>query len=423
MLPASSRFSFVKENQGADAFLLDLAARIPSGSIVFSDTDTLFLDPFYPGLGHRIVRVDLGNVKMPVLIDAIIREQVPEGESVYYLTQGRRDYMIEVVKTDRLRLEYDVIGPTVTPPPTEIQHRVYDLNLYESKRAPYDPSLGFGSMTIGNSSIAGIEESGFHGEESNERGSFRWTTDSWRLIVPLRESYRPRSVVLNIGDLPPQGSDLLICANGIEIHQTHYGSAPGRIEIDLPADFDDSVLDLQVENDVFVPAEIEGRGSDRRALGLMLYGVTLSDQPASKGNFELGAAPQEDVAEGGFHDTENNEAGLFRWTNGAAWLELPVPAGYVVRSVDVSLLDISPEGTDVEILLNGGRIHKEAYTSPPGRIAIDVADFPPTSEGDVLRLDLRSTTFRPIDLEMGLDERTLGVRLHGIVVTDRMRSE
>jgi len=55
------------ENQGADAFLLDLAARIPSGSIVFSDTGTLFFDPFYPGLGHRIVRVDLR--KATVFID------------------------------------------------------------------------------------------------------------------------------------------------------------------------------------------------------------------------------------------------------------------------------------------------------------------------------------------------------------------
>ena len=193
------------------------------------------------------------------------------------------------------------------------------------------------------------------------------------------------------------------------------------IEIDLPADFDDSMFDLRVENDTFVPAKIADRGSDQRALGLMLYGVSLSDQPASKGIFELGSVPKPGVEEGGFHDPEINEAGPYRWTDGAAWLELPLPTGYVVRTVDVNILDISPEGTDLEILLNGESVHQNSHVSPPGMITIDVTDFPPTSEGEALRLDIRSTTFRPVDLGMGSDDRALGVRVHGVVISDRQR--
>ncbi|RKX32599.1 MAG: hypothetical protein DRP71_11825 [Verrucomicrobia bacterium] len=423
MLPRSSVFLFLKENRGTEAFLADLDAQIRPGSLVFADTSTLFFDPLYPGLGHRVVRVDLGDKRMPAVIETIIRENADPGESVFYLTQTTRDSLIEAEKTDRFLFEYDFIAPTTTPPPIEVWHHAYHLNLYESKTAPCDPALGFGDVTVGHSPVAGVAESGFHGVESNQFGPFRWTTANWHLNIPLREGYRPRSVILNIGDLSPKGCELVVHANEVEIHRVFHHSAPGRIEIDLPAVFEDSILDLRVENDIFVPAEIDGRGSDQRALGLMLYGVSLSAQPASKGDFELGIAPMPGVGEGGFHDPEVNEAGPYRWTDGAAWLELPLPAGYVVRSIDVNILDISPKGADLEILVNGEPVHRNSYTSPPGTIAIDVAEFPPTSEGDVLRLDLRSTTFRPVDLDMGQDERVLGVRVHGIVVSDRQRED
>jgi hypothetical protein len=420
MLRGSSPFWFFKENKGTEAFLKELDSRIPTGRFVFSDTSTKFFDPLYPGLGHRIVRVDLSDANMPALIDAIIREKVPEGESVYYLTQTRRDYLIQAENIDRFHLEYDTISPTTTPPPTEIRRQFYDLNLYESKRAPYDISGGFGSITVGYNTVPGIEESGFYGQEFNEHGPFRWTTGEWNLEIPLRDDYQTRSVSLNIRGLSPHGSKLLIRANGIEIHRVFYELAPGRIEIDLPADFDDPVLNLQVENETFVPREAEGMGLDPRALGLMLYGVTLSDQPASKGTFEFGIGPKPGVAEGGFHEPESNKLGLFRWTDGDAWVELPLPEGYVVRRVELAILDLPPGGTEFELLLNGDSIFQELFSVAPGEILIEVKDFAPAIKGDILRLDLRSGSFNPMDQGMGSDNRVLGLRFHALTVTDRV---
>jgi len=423
LLPRSSGFLFFKENRGAEAFLARLDAHIRPGSLVFADTSTLFFDPLYPGLGHRVVRINLGDARIPSLVETVIRENTDQGESVYYLTQATRDSLIEAEKTERFFFAFDFIAPTTTPPPTEIRHNAFHLNLYESKKAPYDPALGYGNITVGHSPVARVEESGFYGEESNDFGPFRWTKDHWHLKIPLREGYRPRTVSLDIRSLPPRGCRLLVQVNGVEVHRAFYGSAPGRIEIELPPDFNESTLDLRVENGAFVPAGEEGMGSDERALGLMLFGVTLSDRPVSTGTLELGVAAGTKVVRGGFHGLESNEAGTYRWTDGAAWLEMPLPEGYVVRRVALSILDIPPEGADLEVRLNGKTVFRDSFSTPPGEFSFEVSDMAPAAADSILRIDLLSNSFRPVDRGMGPDERVLGLRVHGISVTDRTTGE
>ncbi|MEZ5274870.1 MAG: hypothetical protein R3F07_00655 [Opitutaceae bacterium] len=419
MAPRSSAFFFFKENRGSDSFLQDLAARIEPDALVFADTITLFFDPLYPGLGLRVVRVDLGDPKMPALIRTIIEENVVPGGTVYYLTQTNRDYLIPYENKERLHLEFDFIAPTTAPPPTEIAHADYFLTLYQSKSAPRDPALGYGNVRVGYTAVPGVEEAGFHGDESNEWGPFRWTDGAARLRIPLEEGYWPKSLVFDIRDVPPLGDEVVFRVNGTEIYRQSLATAPGRLEVDLPASLRDRTLDLEILSGTIVPAEIPGRGGDERRLGIRLHGITLSDQPASKGTFEIGVSSRADEVEGGFHDLEVNEKGPFRWTDGAAWVEMPLPAGYVVRRIDLDIQDLPPDGTRIELQLNGETVFGEGFVTPPGRISVPIIDFPPARAGDSLRLDLKSDSFRPIDLGMGADERVLGLRVHQWTVTDR----
>ena len=419
LLPRSSTFLLFKENRGADAFLRDVAARIRPGALVFADTSTLFFDPLFPGLGTRVVRVNLGDERMPALIRTVIEENVPAGETVYYLTQEDRGLLIDAEKQERLYFAYDFIAPTTTPPPTEIARHEHHLTLYESKSAPHDPALGYGTITVGTSPVAGIEEDGFHGKESNQWGPFRWTNGHARLQIPLREGFWPRSLVCDIRDVPPLGEDVVLRVNGTEVYREPLATAPGRIELDLPSDLEARTLDLEILSATFVPSEIPGRGQDERPLGICLHGITLSDRPASKGVFEVGTASRPGVTEGGFHGAEVNEGGPFRWTDGHAWVEIPLPAGYVVRQVALSILDLRPDGTGVELQLNGESVFQESYSSPPGEIIVAVEDFPPARAGDILRLDLKSGTFRPADRQPDGDQRVLGLRIHKMLVTDR----
>ena len=124
--------------------------------------------------------------------------------------------------------------------------------------------------------------------------------------------------------------------------------------------------------------------------------------------------------EGGFHDLEVNEKGPFRWTDGAAWVEMPLPAGYIVRRIDLDIEDLPPEGAAVELQLNGETVFEKSFAAPPGRFSVPITDFPPARAGDSLRLDLKSDSFKPIDRGMGADDRVLGLRVHQWTVTDRV---
>lgn len=415
----SSAFLYLKENRGTVDWIDTIDGIVRPGSLIFADTGTLFFDPLYPGQGLRIVRINLGDARMPDLIGTVIRENVAEGDPVYYLTQHPWDHLIQAEEIHRIPFAYDFIAPTTRPPAKEIGHHAYQLNLYASVLAPRDPKGGYGNVTIGYTPVAGVEEHGFYGSESSSNGPFRWTDGNARLKVPLRDGYRPRSIILEIGDAPPDGSDLVLLANGIEFYRESLVPPVGRVEVDLPTEWEGGHLDLEIRSGFFVPAEIAGRGSDQRRLGLCLYGVTLSDQYATKGTFALGTVPVAGVAEAGFHGPETNEAGPYRWTDGAARLDVPLPADYRLERIDLNILDIPPDGTEVDIRLNGTSVYREWFAETPGVIQVPVDTIEPVPEASTLRLELLSGSFRPSDLNGGSDERILGLRIHGITVSDR----
>lgn len=419
LVSKSSAFLYFKENRGAVNMIDTIDGLIRPGSLVFTETGTLFFDPFYPGTGLRVVRVNLDDERMPALIETILRENVPAGAPVYYLTQHPRDHLIPADEIHRIPFAYDFIAPTTAPPASEIGRHAYHLNLYVSASAPYDSKNGYGNVTIGHSPVAGITESGFYGSETSNYGPFRWTDGNARLEVPLREGYRPRSLALKIADGPPDGSDLVLLANGIEFYRQPLTVPVDRFEVDLPGDLEAGTLDLEIRSGTFVPAELPGRGDDGRHLGLCLYGVTLSDQFASKGTFGLGTVPVAGVDEAGFYLPEVNEAGPYRWTDGAARLDLPLPAGYRLGRIDLAILDIPPTGSEIDLRLNGVSIFRESFTEPPGVLEVPVEGYEALPEASVLRIELLSDSFCPADLNGGPDERRLGLRVHGITVTDR----
>ncbi|MEW6284025.1 MAG: hypothetical protein AB1758_35760, partial [Candidatus Eremiobacterota bacterium] len=120
----------------------------------------------------------------------------------------------------------------------------------------------------------------------------------------------------------------------------------------------------------------------------------------------LGVRPVPAVRESGFHATEGEAAGQpFRWTDGQAVLEVPLPRGGASRLV----VDVSPRPARLRIVVDGSPV----WTGPVPERPV-VVSLPVRLNG-FARIELNSDTFVPhrVDPTSG-DRRRLGVAVRGV---------
>lgn len=127
---------------------------------------------------------------------------------------------------------------------------------------------------------------------------------------------------------------------------------------------------------------------------------------------DLGFAPINGVREGGFWPIERDGDARTRWTQGEAWLDIPIEKGWSPHSVGLDIVAIPPNGTWLTVRANGSEIYNAKIDKAPLSLQLSL----PPKLRKRFKLEFVSDTFRPSELGASSDSRELGIRLKSLTV-------
>jgi len=127
---------------------------------------------------------------------------------------------------------------------------------------------------------------------------------------------------------------------------------------------------------------------------------------------DLGLAPLSGVREGGFWPVEDANGRKSRWTQGEAWLDVPIEKGWAPRTLGVDIVGLSPKGTWLTVRANGHEIFNQMLDTAPAQLVLNL----PNNVRKRLKLEFVSDTFRPSDGGGSNDQRELGIRLEALTL-------
>ena len=265
---------------------------------------------------------------------------------------------------------------------------------------------------LGTRYVAGVEESGFYNAEvSATEGPFRWTNGSARLVIPFN-GRPPQSLHLRLGLGVPKPIKLAIQANGTSLfNETVPPAAEWSRKFDLAGVVTRSPVTVEILSDTFFPGGSKKPGRDSRALGVCVRGVTLISKTRDLTGVNLAAEPVAEVEEGGFHNRETSFGQPCRWTDGNAWVEVPVPEDKSWTSLEVEAeIPDRPDWT-VRIAINGQTLLDEKVQS--GSVWSRKIPLDGVGLGRQARIEIHSPTLVP---RIHDDTRTIGVRLRKLIL-------
>lgn len=127
-------------------------------------------------------------------------------------------------------------------------------------------------VVLGAAAVRGIAESGFHEQERNAGGPFRWTDGAARLLVPLG-ARPPTTLTIQLagGPRPP----VRVVVNGRVLFEGRFPRS-GRQTFDLSEVPMNDRLRLELLSDTFVPAAVRTGSRDRRTLGVAVRAIRVN---------------------------------------------------------------------------------------------------------------------------------------------------
>jgi serine/threonine protein kinase/WD40 repeat protein len=281
------------------------------------------------------------------------------------------------------------------------------------------------NAAFGNQPVRGITEAGFHNQETDDDGPYRWTNGQAKLVIPLGNDERPGSLLVQLRR--PKKTRVQILVNGREVFQEEPTGLPLSA---LEKAFDLGGIDLGNEvvveilsNTVVPKIEMPGRSDDDREIGVQVRGVKLLATPGEVANplaagslldRPIGNQVVPGVQEEGLFGPETTKAlGTFRWTNGAAKLTAQLETEKP-RALHVLLGMTVPRTPRVTIKVNGRTLFEEQV--PVAQSWARTFDISDMRLGREMVIEILSDTYVPADINRGSDRRTLGVCLRGITL-------
>ncbi len=169
------------------------------------------------------------------------------------------------------------------------------------------------------------------------------------------------------------------------------------------AAFHDGENTIEIFEVVLAPDALELRALD-------VHVVLLGDDENA-----LGVVTVPGVEESGFHITENNMSGSWRWTDGHGRLVIPIKDPQKARYLELKIYTGGLEETEFLVRVNGKTLMREKLKPGVwfGSERLDRIQF-----DDILEIELISDTYIPAKVyENNYDTRMLGVCVHGIQIT------
>jgi hypothetical protein len=135
------------------------------------------------------------------------------------------------------------------------------------------------NLPFGNEMLWGIEETGFHEQETDEGRPVRWTDGVARLVVPADCEHPPRFLLVRLW-IGPKGATLRLRVNGQDLFGDQLPTGTWEKKLALPDTGRSSQVTIEVLSSTFVPRQWDG-SEDDRALGVLIRELRLlgSDTP------------------------------------------------------------------------------------------------------------------------------------------------
>ncbi|MGF9713244.1 hypothetical protein [Paenibacillus naphthalenovorans] len=141
---------------------------------------------------------------------------------------------------------------------------------------------------------------------------------------------------------------------------------------------------------------------------LVLHQLNLKEEDT----ISFGGTTVLGIKETGMLPQEHQPNGTpFRWTNGNA--KYVVPISSKPSRLKLEILNASPKGTDLEVLIGGQTVHAGHFETSTKTFDIDISHI---DLGKDLSIEIRSTTWKPSEILKNNDSRILGVAIKNITI-------
>jgi riboflavin transporter FmnP len=245
-LPAEPTYLGIFDSNGARGLGLPLALAF--------DRQLIALDAFSPaGREEALRRLAAASPESPVFV---ITNLVDDAEALVgdelASVDHERGYIanqLRPVPRTVARSGMEIIGVRVTA--------------FEPREARY-----------GGSTSWWVTGTGFHPAERIEGQLASWTQGTAVVRVPLIGAQAVGTIEIELLATGPDGSQLGVTVNGIDVLREDAGPGPWTGKVDVPPGLDATELVVELTSDTFVPAEAVAGSTDERTLGVLVETIT-----------------------------------------------------------------------------------------------------------------------------------------------------
>jgi hypothetical protein len=119
-----------------------------------------------------------------------------------------------------------------------------------------------------------VTATGFEDPELIDGTLARWTDGSAEVRIPLFNADAAGTMRIGLLSTGPDGSDLVVTANGVEVVHERIGPGSWSAELDLPPTLGGDDLIVTVESGTFIPSQALHGSTDDRTLGVLVSEIT-----------------------------------------------------------------------------------------------------------------------------------------------------
>lgn len=285
-----------------------------------------------------------------------------------------------------------------------------------------DAMPDFINQDIGNRTVFGVGESGFHAQEFISGRPVRWTSGVSKLMVPLDPKRMPKALMVNIEMTGIEKKRLRVRINGRELFHGEIPAGGWSKMFNLSGLPLGKQATIELLSDTHIPKEIIKGSEDNRPLGILVGNIRLVNRLPDYFDVTLGAQKVLAIGEEGFHGQEFIGDMPVRWTDGAAKLEILMDRRRPPKALTV---DIESTGgvneKDSKILINGYALFEGKIPDGGWTQTFDLSGIPLK---DRINIELLSDTHIPGEIIQGSpDTRKLGLMVKGVKLLKDYRLE
>jgi hypothetical protein len=273
---ADSLIHTFAENRGYFAQIGQLAAKLPRDEVVLAHGLLMeWQTPLHFAFGRRVVPLNVDTQDGSKALDSWAAIETSKGRPVYLLYEGSMR-MIGRLKgelLDTIVLSRSYIEKTPWPLPKRILVEEKTVKLY--RITGVSESLDYRDINLGAERVWGVEESGFHGQESVGGQPMRWTYGPAKLVVPVDQRVLPKALNVDLESHHPDGTELRLLVSGRELHHGRIPRGRWSKTFRLDSAPVESHVTVELHSDTFVPKDVIPGSEDPRTLGILVRGIRL----------------------------------------------------------------------------------------------------------------------------------------------------